>query len=98
MGWNEAHREDIGLDEARLSPPSRSAVETLLLKRQVVAASLGVAALLSGAAGARGQGAGRPTSAVQPAYQTLVEHGFRPALIYDAEGFADLSGGARRGA
>ncbi|MBW8875722.1 MAG: carbohydrate porin [Acidobacteria bacterium] len=68
------------------------------MKRQVVAASLGVAALLSGAAGARGQGAGRPTSAVQPAYQTLVEHGFRPALIYDAEGFADLSGGARRGA
>jgi porin len=73
-------------------------VETLLLKRQVIAASLGVAALLSGAAGARGQGTGGPTSAVRPVYQTLVEHGVRPALVYDAEGFADLSGGARRGA
>ena len=68
------------------------------MKLQVVAAALGVAALLSGAAGARGQGAGDPTSAVQPVYPTLVEHGVRPALVYDAEGFADLSGGARRGA
>ncbi|HEY0510500.1 MAG TPA: carbohydrate porin [Thermoanaerobaculia bacterium] len=59
------------------------------MKLQVVAASLGIAALLSGAAGARGQGAGG---------QTLAEHGVRPALVYDAEGFADLSGGARRGA
>jgi len=31
-------------------------------------------------------------------YQILVEHGVRPALIYDAEGFADVSGGMRRGA
>jgi len=30
--------------------------------------------------------------------QTLAEHGVRPALIYDAEGFTDMSGGVRRGA
>ena len=58
-----------------------------LLKLQVVAASLSVAALASGA-----------TSEAQPIYQTLAEHGVRPALVYDSEGFADLSGGARRGA
>jgi porin len=58
------------------------------VKIRIVAVSLGVAAVLSGAAGACGQGAS----------ETLAEHGVRPALIYDAEGFADLSGGARRGA
>jgi porin len=74
-------------------------VETLILKFQVVAAaSLGVAALLSGAAGARGQGASVSTSEAPPVYQILTDHGVRPALTYDAEGFADLSGGARRGA
>src|ERR1700730_15069128 len=68
------------------------------LKLQAVAASLGVAALLADAAAARGQGAGGPASEAQPIRQTLAEHGVRPALVYDAEGFADLSGGARRGA
>jgi porin len=68
------------------------------VKLEVVAASLGTAALLSGAAGARGQGAGDPTTEAQSVYRTLAEHGVRPALVYDAEGFADLSGGARRGA
>ena len=68
------------------------------MKLQAVAASLGVAALLADAAAARGQGAGGPASEAQPIRQTLAEHGVRPALVYDAEGFADLSGGARRGA
>jgi porin len=66
--------------------------------RVTAAAALGVAASLSGAAGARGQGTGGAASAAQPVYQTLVEHGVRPAIVYDGEGFADLSGGARRGA
>ena len=30
--------------------------------------------------------------------QGLAERGVRPALIYDAEGFVDMAGGARRGA
>ena len=84
------------------------------MKPEVAAASLGIAALLSGAAGARGQGAtgfmsqgtsgsmsqgaSGSISEVQGVYEILAEHGVRPALIYDAEGFADLSGGARRGA
>jgi porin len=76
------------------------------LKLEMVAASLGIAALLSGAVGARGQGAtgsmsqgaSGSLSEVQGVYEILAEHGVRPALIYDAEGFADLSGGARRGA
>ena len=68
------------------------------MKLEVVAASLGTAALLSGAAGARGQGVIGAASEGQGVYQILAEHGVRPALIYDAEGFADLSGGARRGA
>ena len=49
-------------------------------------------ALLSAATGACGQGVGWES------YQTLAERGVRPALIYDAEGFADMAGGARRGA
>ena len=49
-------------------------------------------ALLSDATGACGQGVGWES------YQTLAERGVRPALIYDAEGFADMAGGARRGA
>jgi porin len=73
-------------------------VETLILKLLAVAASLGAAALLADAPAAPGQGAGGSTGEVQPVYQALVEHGVRPALVYDAEGFADLSGGARRGA
>jgi porin len=68
------------------------------LRLQVVVVALGVAASLSEAAGASGQEAGGATSAPQPAYQTLVDHGVRPAFVYDGEGFADLSGGARRGA
>jgi len=69
-----------------------------VLKLQVVAVLLGVAALLSDTGGARGQEAGGTMSEAQPVYRTLVEHGVRPAFIYDGEGFADLSGGARRGA
>jgi porin len=53
------------------------------LKLQVVAASLGVAALISGASGVQSQEG--------------AEHGVTPSLVYDGEGFADLSGGARRG-
>jgi porin len=49
-----------------------------------------VVALLSIAPAARGQGA--------TAYERLVSLGVRPALVYDAEGFVDMSGGARRGA
>ncbi len=62
----------------------------------IVAAA--VAVLLSDASGARGQGGGGAASEVQAIYQILAEHGVRPALIYDAEGFAGMSGGARRGA
>jgi porin len=51
-----------------------------------------------GAFGSSSQGAFGSRSEVQGVYQVLAEHGVRPALIYDAEGFADLSGGARRGA
>lgn len=68
------------------------------MKLETVAAALGVAALLSGATGASGQGAGGPASGVPPAYQALAEHGVHPALVYDGEGFAELAGGARRGA
>ena len=58
----------------------------------VLAATVAVVALLSDATGACGQGIGWES------YKTLVESGVRPALIYDAEGFADMAGGARRGA
>ncbi len=64
----------------------------------IVAASVAVVALLSDATGARGQGAGGAASEVQAIYQILAEHGVRPALIYDADGFVGMSGGARRGA
>jgi carbohydrate-selective porin OprB len=46
---------------------------------------------LSDATGARGQGIGGQTI-----YQTLAEHGVRPALSYEAEGFVDMASGARR--
>ena len=72
------------------------------MRLEPAAASLGIAALLIGAAAARGQGASGSISQGegqgQRVYQVLAEHGVRPALVYDAEGFADLSGGARRGA
>jgi len=70
------------------------------MKLGVVVATVAVVALLSNATGARGQGVGWESSIreVQSTYQTLAERGVRPALIYDAEGFADLAGGARRGA
>jgi porin len=68
------------------------------LKLRVLAAALGAAALLADAAAARDEGAGRPAGEVRSVYQTLAEHGIRPAISYDAEGFAGLSGGARRGA
>jgi porin len=51
-----------------------------------------------GASGSRSEGASGSGSEIQGVYQVLAEHGVRPALIYDAEGFGDLSGGARRGA
>ena len=70
------------------------------MKLYVLAATVAVIALLSDATGARGQGAGWESSIreVQPAHQTLAERGVRPALVYDAEGFVDMAGGARRGA
>src|SRR5213594_1620364 len=60
------------------------------LRRYVLIVSATVVALLSPATGARGQAAS--------GYQSLADHGVRPALVYDAEGFVDMSGGARRGA
>ena len=68
------------------------------LATPVLATSLAVVALLSDATGAPGQRASAPANEVQTVYQTLAQHGVRPALIYDVEGFADMSGGARRGA
>jgi porin len=64
-----------------------------------------VGALLSSSPDAAGQGAAGQGAATesslhraQDIYQNLVDHGVRPALVYDGEGFADVSGGARRGA
>ena len=68
------------------------------MKLQVIAASLGAAALLAGTVRAQDEGAGSPAGEGRSIYQTLAEHGVHPAVTYDAEGFADLSGGARRGA
>lgn len=70
------------------------------MKLYGLAATAALVALLSDATGARGQGVGWESSIreVQSTYQTLAERGVRPALIYDAEGFADMAGGARRGA
>jgi porin len=85
----------------RRSAATPDAPDAPPLKLQAVTALLGVAALLSGAAGARGQGTSgfmTVTSETQTVYQALGDHGVRPALIYDGEGFAVLSGGARRGA
>ncbi len=65
-----------------------------------VVASVVTVAFLSDALAACAQ-RGEWTSSireVQSAYQTLAERGVRPALIYDAEVFADVAGGARRGA
>jgi porin len=71
-------------------------VEIALTQRELAV----VAALLLTAPGARGQGATWESSIheVQTTYKTLAAHGVRPALVYDAEGFADMLGGARRGA
>lgn len=68
------------------------------MKLQVIAASLGVTALLAGTVRAQDEGACSPAGEGRSVYQTLAEHAVRPAITYDAEGFADLSGGARRGA
>jgi porin len=59
-----------------------------------------VIALLSTASNARGDGAAWESAIhdAQTTYETLAKHGVRPALVYDAEGFADMSGGTRRGA
>lgn len=54
---------------------------------RVAAVSLGVASLMFGAPSVQSQEAG----------SFLAEHGVSPSLVYDGEGFADLSGGARRG-
>ncbi|HYX26807.1 MAG TPA: hypothetical protein VFC23_21825, partial [Thermoanaerobaculia bacterium] len=67
------------------------------MKLHVVAISLGVAALISCATGARSQDAGGPTGEERSLYQILAEHGVSPSVVYDGEGFADLSGGERRG-
>ena len=66
-------------------------------KLHALVPSLTVVALLSDATGARGQAASGPANEIHAMYQTLAEHGVRPALIYDAEGFVNMSGGARRG-
>jgi len=65
-----------------------------------VAAAVVAVACLSDPLGALAQGGEWESSIreVRSAYQTLAERGVRPALIYDAEVFADLAGGARRGA
>lgn len=70
------------------------------VKLYIGAISAAVVAVLSPATAARGQGAGGLAwmREVPTIYQTLTEHGVRPAFIYDAEGFVDISGGARRGA
>jgi porin len=70
------------------------------LKRYVVAGSVAIVVLLSLATGARGQGASGPAwiREVPALYQALAERGVRPALVYEAEGFTDISGGVRRGA
>lgn len=70
------------------------------MKLCVLTATIAVVAWLSDATGARGQGVGWESSIreVQSTYQTLAERGVRPALIYDAESFANMAGGARRGA
>src|SRR2546428_3264471 len=62
------------------------------MKLYVLAATVAVVALLSDATGACGQGVGWES------YRPLVESGVRPALIYDAEGFADMAGGGPPGA
>jgi porin len=73
----------------------RAAIELYAL-----VATAAVGAMLSDATGARGQGVGweSPIREVQSTYSALAERGVRAGLIYDAEGFADLAGGARRGA
>jgi porin len=70
------------------------------MKVDVAAAVVAAGLFLSDALGAQAQGVGWESSLrdVQSAYQALVERGVRPALIYDAEVFADIAGGARRGA
>ena len=65
---------------------------------QSIAVSLVVVAVLSDAAGGRAEGIGGAAETAQAIYQTLRDRGVTPALIYDAEGFGDISGGARRGA
>src|SRR5947199_68451 len=61
------------LTSCHSSGPSRRA-------HTIVAASVAVVALLSDATGACGQEAGGAASEVQTIYQTLAEHGVRPAL------------------
>jgi len=70
------------------------------MKLYVLTATVAVVAWLSDATGAHGQGVGWESSIreVKSTYQSLAERGVRPALLYDAEGFADMAGGARRGA
>jgi len=70
------------------------------MKLHALAVTVAVVAWLSDTNAARGQGIEWESSIreAQLTYQTLAEHGLRPALIYDAEGFADIAGGARRGA
>src|SRR5262249_2619048 len=69
-------------------------------RRAVVAAMAAGLLLLFDGAAADAQGVWWESSIrdVQATYQTLVDRGVRPALIYDAEGFGAIAGGARRGA
>lgn len=70
------------------------------MKLYVLVVSATVTALLSSAAGAYGEAVSGAAwlHEIESIQKSLAEHGVRPALIYDAEGFVDMSGGARRGA
>lgn len=67
-------------------------------RRDVLGAAVAVVALLAYATQARSQDATWKSAIreVQSAYQRLAELGVRPALIYDAESFVDIAGGAQR--
>src|SRR5262245_29774979 len=64
----------------------------------LVAAAVVVIVALWAGTGACGEGVDSAAGELQKIYQTLGEHGVRPAVIYDADGFVNMSGGARRGA
>src|SRR5215475_2864236 len=63
----------------------------------LVAAVVVVVVALWTGTGACGEGMGSAAGELQKIYQTLGEHGVRPALIYEDDGFVNMSGGVRRG-